>query len=235
MKKYSYHVLYGMSMVTESVHQVMKHSIDERNNKMILNVKGDIFKVGETKYVVGDEIAAAKTSPYYGFIGVITEIRTGKDRETDNETVDIYCTFDQPAILRDRELLTERFSKLYGYPIVLDEINLEQVIMAPDMIMPLTEQHGDTVIYILTEEWCSNDGFGCDVFVFTNPEKVRVKIQQLVRYEKNEGYVSEWMDEYDFIEESTEDGYSCWRDNDHDGYHYHLHIDAKEIDVSDWR
>ena len=201
---------------------------------MILNNKGDIFTIGNKSYVVGDEIAAAKTSPYYGLIGVITEIRTEKDRETDNETMDIYCTFDCPAINRDREHLTERFSALHGYPITLDEINLEKIIMAPDMIIPFTAQDGDTVIYILTEEWCSNDGFGSDVFAFTNPEKARAKMRQLVRYEKSEGYVSEWMDNYDFIEESTEDGYSCWRDNDHDGCHYHLQIEAKEIDVSEW-
>lgn len=207
----------------------------ERDFNMILSNKGDIFTINDKNYVVGDEIAVAKTSPYYGLIGVITEIRTGKDRETDNETVDIYCTFDQPATHRDCELLTDRFSKLYGHPVALDEINLEQVIMAPDMIIPLTAQDGDTVVYILTEEWCSNDGFGSDVFAFTNPEKARAKMRQFVRYEKSEGFVSEWMDEYDFVEESSEDGYSCWRDNDHDGYHYHLHIEAKEIDVSDWR
>ena len=74
---------------------------------------------------------------YEGLIGTITEIRDGEDRETANDTVDIYCDFDLPAILSERERLIGRFSILSGQPMALDEINLEQVIMAPEMIIVL--------------------------------------------------------------------------------------------------
>ena len=196
---------------------------------MILKTNGKAYTIDGRTYIVGSEIAAVPENPYYGLIGTITEIRTGKDKETDNRTADIYCSFDLPAIPWDKKQLTERFSKLYGKPVQLEEINFDRVIMAPEMIMLLVGQMSETIIYIVSEEWNGDGGCGSDIFIYTDPEGAKAKFRQLVRDEKRDGAVSEWLDEDDFMEESTETYYSAWLDNDYDGYHYNLFLEEKEI------
>lgn len=36
------------------------------------------------------------------------------------------------------------------------------------------------------------------------------------------------MDEYDFVKESADTYYLCWRANDNDGYHYNLFLEEIE-------
>ena len=196
---------------------------------MILKTNGKAYTIDGMTYIVGSEIAAVSESPYYGLIGTITEIRTGKDKETNNRTVDIYCTFDLPAIPWDKKQLTERFSQLYRKAVQLEEINFDRVIMAPEMIMLLSGQMSETIIYIVSEEWNGDGGCGSDIFVYTDQEGAKAKFRQLVRDEKRDGTVSEWLDADDFMEESTETYYSAWLDNDYDGYHYNLFLEEKEI------
>lgn len=81
---------------------------------MIYDIPGDEFIYEGVTYRVGAEVVATEGSDYAGLNGFIREIRTEDDRETDNETPDIYCYFDPPCLPRDLEELEERFSKLYG-------------------------------------------------------------------------------------------------------------------------
>ena len=181
-------------------------------------------------YRIGGEVFVVDEGPYEGLIGSITEIRDGEDRETDNDTVDIYCDFDLPAIRCGCDLLAGRFSILNGQPMTLDEINLEHVIMAPDMIRSLKDENKDTTIHVLTEEWCSDNGYGRDIFVYTDPRKAKAKMQQLIRDDKRDGSMSEWLYLDDFVERFDGRKYSAWRDNDYDGYHYNLEMHELAID-----
>ena len=201
---------------------------------MILNKTGERYIYDGITYKVGSEVFVVDEGPYEGLIGKITEIRDGEDRETDNETdnetVDIYCDFDLPAIRCECDRLAGRFSILYGQPMALDEINLEQVIMAPEMIQSLENEHKDTTIHVLTEEWCSDNGYGRDILVYTDPRKAKAKMQQLIRDDKHDGSMSEWMHQDDFVEEFDGRKYSAWLDNDYEGYHYNLEMHELAID-----
>jgi len=199
---------------------------------MILNKTGEQYIYNGITYKVGDEVFVVDEGPYEGLIGTITEIRDGEDKETDNETVDIYCDFDLPAIRCERERLAGRFSILCGKPMTLEEINFEQVIMASEMICSLEDEHKDTIIHVLTEEWCSDNGYGRDIFVYTDPIKAKAKMQQLIRDDKCDGSMSEWMHQNDFVEEYDGHKYSAWLDNDYDGYHYNLELHELAIDRS---
>jgi len=87
-------------------------------------------------FAVGMNVLGNGESEYQGLCGIITEIRTDPDKDTDNETPDIYCSFeapDDPAIVKELEKI---FSGLYGQPKSIDEIALDLVIMAPDMLIP---------------------------------------------------------------------------------------------------
>ena len=88
-------------------------------------------------FAIGQRIYANGQSDWEWLFGVITEIRTDEDKETENETPDIYCSFDVPVLPADVTGLEERFSSLYREPKKLEDISLDEVIMAPEMIEPL--------------------------------------------------------------------------------------------------
>lgn len=103
---------------------------------MICTKKGEGIVTEGVSFSVGQRIIATD-SDYAGLKGYITEIRTGADKETENETNDIYCCFDIPEGKEEIKLLEEYFSDLYHEKKTIDDITLDLVIMAPDMIRGL--------------------------------------------------------------------------------------------------
>ena len=80
---------------------------------MILNKAGQTFEYEGKSYMVGAEIIGTDESEYEGLIGTIIEIRDGTDKETENETPDIYCRFYKPVTPYEIHKLEKRFSDLY--------------------------------------------------------------------------------------------------------------------------
>lgn len=109
---------------------------------MILQENGARFCVAGKIFAVGGRVMANKESEYEGLFGTITEIRSGADRETENDTPDIYCDFEPPASEEMLRELEARFSGLYGEIKTIDDISLDCVIMSPDMLEPLDTPHG---------------------------------------------------------------------------------------------
>ena len=101
---------------------------------MIINKKGMRYTYSGTTYTIGTAVVATEESEYQGLCGIITEIRDGVDRETENDTPDIYCCFEPPLFPKEIQELEQRFSELYRMPKKLDEIALDMVIMAPEMV-----------------------------------------------------------------------------------------------------
>ena len=101
------------------------------NYGQCVNTEFGIFMVGQK--IIGNTVA----DEYEGLTGRITEIRTGDDRDTDNETEDIYVCFEIPD---DPELVKRveaDFSASYQEPKTIDEIPLDLVTMAPEMLTAL--------------------------------------------------------------------------------------------------
>ena len=109
---------------------------------MILQENGARFCVAGKIFAVGGRVMANKESEYEGLFGTITEIRSGADRETENDTPDIYCDFEPPASEEMLRELEARFSGLYGEIKTIDDISLDCVIMSPDMLEPLDTPPG---------------------------------------------------------------------------------------------
>lgn len=105
---------------------------------MIYSSYGETVLLEGKKFTLGERIIATD-SDYAGLKGQIFEIRTGSDKETENETDDIYCSFDIPEKKEEIKLLEEHFSQLYGEKKTIDDISLDLVIMAPDEIRRLDE------------------------------------------------------------------------------------------------
>lgn len=98
---------------------------------MILNENGKSFEYDGITYTIGDAVIGTNVSEYEGLVGVITEIRDGNDKETENETPDIYCSFEAPLLPEDVKALEETFSDLYDEPKTMEDICLDMVIVAP--------------------------------------------------------------------------------------------------------
>lgn len=105
---------------------------------MIYQKKGTVFRAEGKTFCIGGIVFANAESEYMGLYGTVTEIRTGDDRETENDTPDIYCEF----ILSDSTAMTaeleSRFSDLYGQDKKVEDISLDWVIMSPEMLEPVT-------------------------------------------------------------------------------------------------
>ena len=101
---------------------------------MIYNKLGTIVICSEDKFfTIGDNIKVNKNDEdYQGAIGYITEIRTGDDKETDNEGIDIHCSLSVPEGLV--KTFEKRFSDIYGTKKTIDDIILDEVILSADMI-----------------------------------------------------------------------------------------------------
>lgn len=171
---------------------------------MILNKAGDVFEYEGIKYTVGEFIYANKNSDYEGLFGVIKEIRDGDDKDTENETPDIYCSFENPVMPYDVERIEKRFSELYGEKKKLDDIALDEVIMAPEHISVVHSRQTQTdtqKVFLLLEDWATDDDEGISIEAYATFEEALLNLRLKVREEYESGLVAMWLNN-----EATEDG-----------------------------
>ena len=91
---------------------------------MIINRPGAEFIYDGASYKIGDRIIGTAESEYEGLYGSIFEIRDGEDKETENETPDIYCSFEEPILPHQIKKLETLFSELYREPKKLEDITV---------------------------------------------------------------------------------------------------------------
>lgn len=116
--------------------------------KVIIRKYGETFIYQGVSYFVGQQIRATDQSEYEGLRGQILEIRDGDDRDTENDTPDIYCEFYLPESEQEIQTLEHRFSTLYCEKKNIEDIGLDMVIMAPEMICAIV----DPTVSILEEQ-----------------------------------------------------------------------------------
>lgn len=202
---------------------------------MILHNQKDCFEYGGKTYFIGEEIVAENNTEYGGLFGKIIEIRTDADKETDNETPDIYCSFDPPVFPKEIEKLENSFSKLYRIPRKLDDIALDSVIMAPDMIKNISENPGEykITIYSVEEDWVCRDDYGHSTEVLFDYSVAKKKLCDKIKIEKDEGCIDDWNDEDGFIEDYGDDYYEAYIDGYYASSHYLANITSHKISVTD--
>ena len=79
---------------------------------MILNKRHEVLEYLGQKYEIGDIVIAKNCYPYEGLCGVISEIRTDEDKETENCGIDIYCNFFMPYDKEELKSILERFGRV---------------------------------------------------------------------------------------------------------------------------
>lgn len=201
---------------------------------MILRNTNEPFEYDGKTYYIGEEIVALNNSEYSGLFGRIVEIRDGADKENDNKTPDIYCEFYPPLFPKDIEELEKRFSDLYKAPKKLDDITLDSVIMAPDMIKSLTEKTDGRkiTIYSLEEDWAYDDDYGHTTEIFSDYMLAKKRLCEKIKNEKEDGSVERWLDDDELIEDYGNDYYEAYLDGYYSSSHYLVSITAHKVSVT---
>lgn len=203
---------------------------------MILNEYGKSFEYEGIAYTIGEQIAANEQSEYEGLVGVIVEIRDGDDKETENDTPDIYCSFDEPLLSEDIAEIERRFSELYGEEKSFEEIALDYVAMAPEMIFSTSEKRINQnliAVYVLTEDWANNGEQGHSTGYFAGHNEALREFKLRLGIEANNGIIAELSHNNDFVEDIDSDAYECYINDIHCECHYKMHIEKKNLCVSD--
>ncbi len=200
---------------------------------MIKNKKGESFKYKGRTFTVGDVVYANDQSDYEGLFGYIKEIRTGADKDTENDTPDIYCEFIAPIIPCYIAKIEERFSKLYATPKKLEELALDEVIMAPDMLLLDSEivslQEGESV-FCVTEDWAYHGDSELKSTVFRSLPDAQIYMLRCLAVEIMENNPPfNRRGEEGIVEDSSEMFFEIYQDGDYNECHFTIQIEKKDI------
>lgn len=198
---------------------------------MIINQHGATFEYEGVTYTIGASIVGTAESEYEGLYGTITEIRDGDDKDTENETPDLYCEFEPPVQPCEIKELEQVFSNLYAEPKTLDDIILDSVIMAPSMIRPLFEpqsQQKDIPIFIVMEDWAVDGEHGGSYELFIEYDDAKRCMDAKLREEKEMEIVPQWL-ESGGIENSFKDSYEAYVDGEYVMNHYSISIQRRTV------
>ena len=202
---------------------------------MIINRAGAQFTHEGVTYTIGDKIFSNDTSDFRGLFGYIKEIRTGDDRETDNDTPDIHCYFYPPFEPEAIAELESRFSALYRSPKKLEDIALDEVIMAPDLIQVVTSANSTHMItaFRVEESWVIKGEPGMEVTPALDEMQAKQRMAELIHSESTEGCILEWRDDPQFEVEITPTFYECWLRDEYCENRYKVKITPVQICVSE--
>lgn len=203
---------------------------------MVYDKLGSGMLYNGTWYAVGQRVIANDVSDYEGLVGTITEIREGEDKETENKTVDIYCDFEVPASPYETQRLEKRFSELYGCPKQVDDLSLDEIIMAPEMLVPLNEEIGPKESFIgyrVFEDWSMDGESGGERCLFLNYWSARLHFAMNLKKMQEEGCIQRWKDNKDLVVDSDENFYECYISGEFDKNHYAMFICKDTVKITD--
>ena len=199
---------------------------------MIINQEGMRYTYNGMTYTVGAAAMATEASEYRGLYGTITEIRDGSDRETENDTPDIYCCFEPPLFQEEIRELERRFTDLYQSPKKLDEITLDMVIMAPEMVRVISADPKECKaceLYLLTTHCTTNLDSSSFTELYADYDAGRFALLQSVRKEQQDGCVKDWAERDALEEECCTDFYEVWHRDEYSEKHFTASIEKLSL------
>lgn len=198
---------------------------------IITKPKAEFLYEGET-YRIGATVIANEKSAYEGLVGEICEIRTGEDKETENEMPEIFCRFEPPKLSADITELEKRFSDACAAEKKIEDIPLDSVIMSPEMLICPDNDKNKEKIYVLTEEWANDGNGGFNTEVFSDYDAAKAALNVALDREMSYGLIKKWKDKDSFKFEEDESSYKAWFDGYYPELHYTLKIEKYKMTVS---
>jgi len=202
---------------------------------MIYKKPGEKLLYNGLSYIVGDKVLANENSAYDGLFGKILEIRTGSDRETGNDTPDIYCAFDPPVLSADRKALEQAFSGLSYTPKHVEDLGLDLLVMSPEMLTPMPVPERDyphVTLYIVVSHWASDGEYGSYEIPFTDLLDAKRQFHDDLQNEQEGGSIERWRPKLQFVEEETEASYECYLDGEYCENHFYIGLEQRSLPVS---
>lgn len=199
---------------------------------MIINRPGAEFLYEGVTYRIGDTVIGNSESEYAGLSGSIIEIRDGDDKETENETPDIYCSFNEPVLPVDIAELEATFSDLYGEKKELDDIVLEMVIMAPEMLIVPSQAEKSIKVYVLKEDWVVKGEAGNTSRVFSDIHEAKAVLNMSLSAEIASGCIADWIDNAEYMTETSDFSYEGWIEGRYCENHYAISIEEMEMSLT---
>ena len=199
---------------------------------MIINQEVMRYTYLGMTYTVGAAVMATEASEYRGLYGTITEIRDGSDRETENDTPDIYCCFEPLLFQEEIQELEQRFTELYQSPKKLDEITLDMVIMAPEMVRVISPDPSvckTCKVYLLTMQFTTSWDSGCITELYADYDMARFVMLKGIREEQAEGCIKDWADRDALEEEYCTDFYEAWHRDEYSEKHFTASIEKLSL------
>lgn len=202
---------------------------------MIYNRSGARFEYMGTTYTIGGKVYANSESIYEGLYGIIREIRTDADLETDHDTPDIYCDFILPVLPEEIKMITDRFSSFWGKEKQIEELDLEMVIMVPDMLTVLDppKDAPKLEIFLVREDWAFDDDYGTSTQIVADYHLAKFHFNNLVFQEMIDGCIHKWKDRSDLETDTRKDFYECWLHDEYYENHYKVTIERAELLLPD--
>lgn len=201
---------------------------------MVIRRTGDTYNYEGVAYTIGGRVYANGQSDWEGLFGSITEIRTGTDKETENETPDIYCSFDAPVLQPDVKELEEHFSSLYQEPKKLEDICLDEVIMAPEMIEPLQSwaDREKKEVWAVAVDWSCHGEQGHMEEICAEYLDAKRKLTEHLSEEFENSELLRWQEDERYAVISEKDSYECYEKDNYQNNHYHICIERKDLVLS---
>lgn len=198
---------------------------------MVIKHTGAAYQYEGMTFAIGQRIYANGQSDWEGLFGVITEIRTDGDKETENETADVYCSFDVPVLPADVTELEKRFSSLYREPKTIEDISLDEVIMAPEMIEPLEPWTGRKKknVWAVVIDWSWHGEHGHLEEICTDYPDAKRKLTEYLAEEFDNSTLLQWQADDRYAAVSGNDSYECYEKEDYQRNHYHICIERKDL------
>ena len=191
---------------------------------MIFNTKNQKFEHEGKSFIIGETIYAIE-SIYRGLVGVIKEIRTDEDMETDNPSPEIVCDFYAPVLYDDIKNLEYKLGADYS---------LNGIIMAPSMILSIrnfgTSNLYKETAYLIVEEWNYNgEGFLTEITVFTSKSIALMYFKVTLTKEAENGIIKSFKDGNAVVVDESDDNYEIYIDGDYFNNNYSIRILEKAI------
>ena len=192
---------------------------------MIYKTLNETFEHEGKTFIIGERVYATE-SAYYGLIGVIKEIRTDEDKETDNPTPEIVCDFYDPILSNDIDALEEKLGSAYA---------LDGIIMAPSMLIPVpnprvSKNLNGPKAYLVVEEWnYDGEGFYTEITVFADKVSALMFFKVTLLNEYENGIIASFKENENVAFDERDDYYEIYIDGDYSNNNYTLRILERDI------
>ena len=192
---------------------------------MIYNTKNQKFEHEGKTFIIGETIYAIE-SVYRGLVGVIKEIRTDEDMETDNPAPEIVCDFCAPILSSDIDKLEQTLGSNY---------TLDNIIMTPSMLTPILcpgipKNFRGPRAGLVVEEWNDDgEGFNTEITVFADRESALMYFKITLLNEYEDGIIASFKEKENVAFEELDDFYEVYIDGDYCNNNYTLRILEKFI------